>query len=592
MADPAEAAPGSVSKEKTERINDAELALKGINMLLNNGFKESDELFRKYRNHSPLMSFGASFVSFLNAMMTFEEEKMQMAFEDLKATERMCESENTGVIETIKNKIKRSMDSQRSGVAAVDRLQRQIIIADCQVYLAVLSFIKQELSAYIKGGWILRKAWKMYNKCYSDITHLQEGSSRKKESEHKMSPSLSSSSEPSVHRRSSSPGPSPSQRLDGITAEALDRLKGSVSFGYGLFHLCISMVPPHLLKIVNLLGFPGDRLQGLSALTYASESKDMKAPLATLALLWYHTVVQPFFALDGTDTQAGLTEAKSILQQREATYPNSSLFTFFKGRVQRLECQISSALTSFSNALDLASDQREIQHVCLYEIGWCSMIELNYRDAYKAFERLKTESRWSQCYYAYLTGVCQGATGDLEGAIKVFSDVQRLFKRKNNQIELFSMKRAEKLRCPCLSKELCILSVIEILYLWKALPNCSTAKLQTMSQVLQGIDEASCTGLKNLLLGAINKCLQNTKDAIQYFHLAVRDEVGRLTNSYVQPYSCYELGCVLLNSPESAGRGRMLMLQAKEDYAGYDFENRLHVRIHSALASMRTAAQP
>lgn len=30
----------------------------------------------------------------------------------------------------------------------------------------------------------------------------------------------------------------------------------------------------------------------------------------------------------------------------------------------------------------------------------------------------------------------------------------------------------------------------------------------------------------------------------------------------------------------------------QEDYAGYDFENRLHVRIHSALASMRAAAQP
>ncbi|XP_059200219.1 tetratricopeptide repeat protein 39C-like isoform X2 [Centropristis striata] len=283
-------------------------------------------------------------------------------------------------------------------------------------------------------------------------------------------------------------------------------------------------------------------------------------------------------------------EAKAILQQREAIYPNSSLFMFFKGRVQRLECQISSALTSFRDALDLASDQREIQHVCLYEIGWCSMIELNYREAYRAFERLKSESRWSQCYYAYLTGVCQGATGDLEGAVKVFKDVEKLFKRKNNQIELFSMKRAEKLRTPSLSKELCILSVIEILYLWKALPNCSTAKLQTMTQVLQGIDDASCAGLKNLLLGAISRCLNNTKDAIQFFHLASRDEVGRLSNSYVQPYSCYELGCVLLNTPESAGKGRMLMLQAKEDYAGYDFENRLHVRIHSALASMRAAA--
>uniref|UniRef100_A0A3Q3X1P4 Uncharacterized protein n=1 Tax=Mola mola TaxID=94237 RepID=A0A3Q3X1P4_MOLML len=557
MADPTEPTPAGAEDEKGERINDAELALKGINMLLNNGFKESAELFRTYRNYSPLMSFGASFVSFLNAMMTFEEEKMQLAFEDLKATEKLCESENAGVIETIKSKIKRS-------VTAVDRLQRQIIIADCQVYLAVLSFIKQELSSYIKGGWILRKAWKMYNKCYSDITHLQEGS-RRKGSER------------------------PSHRAEAISSEALDRLKGSVSFGYGLFHLCISMVPPHLLKIVNLLGFPGDRLQGLSALAYASESKDMKAPLATLALLWYHTVVQPFFALDTTDTQAGLLEAKSILQQRETTYPNSSLFMFFKGRVQRLECQISSALTSFRDALDLANDQREIQHVCLYEIGWCSMIELNYREAFRAFERLKTESRWSQCYYAYLTGVCQGATGDLQGAASVFKDVQKLFKRKNNQIELFSLKRAEKLRSASLSSELCILSVIEILYLWKALPNCSTGRLQTMMQVLQGVEDASCAGLKYLLLGAINKCLHNTKDAVQYFHLAAKDEVGHLSNSYVQPYSCYELGCVLLNS---AGKGRVLMLQAKENYAGYDFENRLHVRIHSALASMKAEAKP
>ncbi|MEJ1281614.1 calcium-binding tyrosine-(Y)-phosphorylation regulated (fibrousheathin 2) [Cricetulus griseus] len=165
------------------------------------------------------------------------------------------------------------------------------------------------------------------------------------------------------------------------------------------------MVPPNLLKIINLLGFPGDRLQGLSSLTYASESKDMKAPLATLALLWYHTVVRPFFALDGSDSKAGLDEAKEILLKKEAAYPNSSLFMFFKGRIQRLECQINSALTSFHTALELAIDQREIQHVCLYEIGWCSMIELNFKDAFDSFERLKNESRWSQCYYAYLTAV-------------------------------------------------------------------------------------------------------------------------------------------------------------------------------------------
>ncbi|XP_011358733.1 tetratricopeptide repeat protein 39C isoform X1 [Pteropus vampyrus] len=552
-------------------LQDAELALAGINMLLNNGFRESDQLFKQYRNHSPLMSFGASFVSFLNAMMTFEEEKMQLACDDLKTTEKLCESEEAGVIETIKNKIKKNVDVRKSTPSMVDRLQRQIIIADCQVYLAVLSFVKQELSAYIKGGWILRKAWKIYNKCYLDINALQELYQKKLTEE-----PLTSDAANDNHIVT-----------EGVSEESLNRLKGAVSFGYGLFHLCISMVPPNLLKIINLLGFPGDRLQGLSSLMYASESKDMKAPLATLALLWYHTVVRPFFALDGSDNKAGLDEAKEILLKKEAAYPNSSLFMFFKGRIQRLECQINSALTSFHTALELAVDQREIQHVCLYEIGWCSMIELNFKDAFDSFERLKNESRWSQCYYAYLTAVCQGATGDVDGAQVVFKEVQKLFKRKNNQIEQFSVKKAERFRKQTPTKVLCVLASIEVLYLWKALPNCSFPNLQRMSQACHGVDDSSVVGLKYLLLGAIHKCLGNSEDAVQFFQRAVKDELCRQNNLYVQPYACYELGCLLLDKPETVARGRTLLLQAKEDFSGYDFENRLHVRIHAALASLR-----
>lgn len=42
--------------------------------------------------------------------------------------------------------------------------------------------------------------------------------------------------------------------------------------------------------------------------------------------------------------------------------------------------------------------------------------------------------------FIYLT-VCQGASGDLNGGSRVFKDVQKLFKRKNNQIEQFAVKR-------------------------------------------------------------------------------------------------------------------------------------------------------
>ncbi len=111
----------------------------------------------------------------------------------------------------------------------------------------------------------------MYNKCYSDISQLQEACRRRRSSDQQGA----LASDQANHNASAESGGFR------VTEEVLDRLKGSVSFGYGLFHLCISMVPPHLLKIVNLLGFPGDRHQGLASLAYASESKDMKAPLAT-----------------------------------------------------------------------------------------------------------------------------------------------------------------------------------------------------------------------------------------------------------------------------------------------------------------------
>lgn len=48
-------------------------------------------------------------------MMTFEEEKMQLACDDLKTTEKLCESEEAGVIETIKNKIKKNVSSMSLG---------------------------------------------------------------------------------------------------------------------------------------------------------------------------------------------------------------------------------------------------------------------------------------------------------------------------------------------------------------------------------------------------------------------------------------------------------------------------------------------
>jgi hypothetical protein len=93
------------------------------------------------------------------------------------------------------------------------------------------------------------------------------------------------------------------------------------------------------------------------------------------------------------------------------------------------------------------------------------MTELNFKGAFVSFERLKNESRWSQCYYAYLTAVCQGVTGDVDGAQLICKEFQKLIKRKNNQIEQFSVKKAERVQKQTPTRALCVLPSIEVLYL-------------------------------------------------------------------------------------------------------------------------------
>ena len=45
-------------------------------------------------------------------------------------------------------------------------------------------------------------------------------------------------------------------------------------------NIIMSLIPPKLMKLANLFGFHGDRRVGLQALEFASDSQDMKAPLA------------------------------------------------------------------------------------------------------------------------------------------------------------------------------------------------------------------------------------------------------------------------------------------------------------------------
>lgn len=46
---------------------------------------------------------------------------------------------------------------------------------------------------------------------------------------------------------------------DELSLYTIKRLLGAVSFGYGLFQIALSFVPPKIMKLIKFLGFEGDR---------------------------------------------------------------------------------------------------------------------------------------------------------------------------------------------------------------------------------------------------------------------------------------------------------------------------------------------
>lgn len=152
-------------KSSNEQVPDWVLAKKGIRMLINNNAKDAQDLFSQFPDSLPMCA-GYSFATFMDALMTFEDDKLQLATCVLKEVERKCTAEN-GWFKSVKKAF-----GNNDNTTLAESLETQIILADSQVCLAILTFLQQDISGYFKGGWVLRKAWKVYQNTYSQILQL------------------------------------------------------------------------------------------------------------------------------------------------------------------------------------------------------------------------------------------------------------------------------------------------------------------------------------------------------------------------------------------------------------------------------------
>ena len=381
-------------------------------------------------------------------MLTFEDQLLDKAQKEIEATEKLCKMNNkssssgsgdkqnkSSSSSLFKKAFGISSSSSSNGIHASaaaasaattnqsDTLEHKFVkaiaLADCKLYLALLTFIRQDTSGYIGNGFLrIRRAWKMYAKLQRQLydiykrlepnaeqlygsetaqfVQLNFDSSSSTQSQSEADTQNSSNQEQAGdegggddadedddtdvvidNNNSTSNNNSNNKSSDGVelSLDVCKRLLGAVSFGYGLFQICFSFIPANVLRLVKLLGFEsGDRSVALRAINFTSQSGDMRAPFADMTLLWYATIATPLFGVTEPDILIKEEDTRAILDKAMAKYPRSSLFLFYKGKYERsVRRDTDAAMLCYSSASLYAKHIREIQFISIYEAGWLNI---------------------------------------------------------------------------------------------------------------------------------------------------------------------------------------------------------------------------
>lgn len=183
----------------------------------------------------------------------------------------------------------------------------------------------------------------------------------------------------------------------------------------------LSLLPTNVLKVIEVIGFSGDRLAGLAVLesvggwsvatsdfsfmpptVQLSSDTGLRRQFADMALLFYHTVLPSMAPCK----DASPAFASQILAHNLALYPRSPFFLYFSAHLQQTQRRIPQAIASYETAIGIQGDWKQLHHICYWEVGLCHMVMQDYTEALHAFEILSKESNWSKAVYTYHRAMC------------------------------------------------------------------------------------------------------------------------------------------------------------------------------------------
>ncbi|XP_063929008.1 tetratricopeptide repeat protein 39B-like isoform X2 [Zophobas morio] len=531
---------------------------RAINYFFNNQFLEAQNLMTPYANTSIYHSLGHSVFLFLEAILTFEHKSIINASTALKHAIRVCNKhrrKNT-IGESLGKMVKRNNFDQYSEEEA----HAELCHAECLLLKSMLTFMEDEtLSSFIKAGIKIRSCYNSYKDCQQILAKSQWGEN-----------------------------------------STIVHFESGVKMGIGTFNLMISMLPSRVIKLLEFIGFSGNKQLGLHDLIEGYKTDGLRQILCLMTLLGYNLIV--LYVLSHQEGDIQLSE--EILEKQLKKHPEGVWFLFFKGRLEFMKGNLDTSIEWYKKSWKSQSLWPQFHHVCFWELLWVHCLKTDWKEALVYCTHLLEGSKWSRTIYSYQKAALMCMMKDdltasevttIDSLMKNVPKFKQRIAGKSLPMEKFAVKKAERY---FEQGHHLVLPVVELMYIWnlfKTMKNFNVANTmyKLVEKALKELNSQTSSkyyadnkGLVLLLQGA---CLRQMKSPLQALNclenvIALQKDI--VEDHYLVPYAIVELAFIEWEKGNKE-KAVLALEDAKKNYSGYSLESRLHFRIHTALTEYK-----
>jgi tetratricopeptide (TPR) repeat protein len=403
-----------IDPENVDEVNIA--ANEGQSLFMTNNYHLAEEMFSREKDRIAIFALCYATVAWLRAMMTMSTEEVKTARSKLSLAELVAES---------------CIISCNSRAA---KLEAEIVLAELQLLQGVLSLLEESVVGLVNCALSVRSAFLKYARVNKEAFEGRIGV---------VSGSIVDDNDYTKELDEVSV-------LDISTAKLplpeLSHVLSGLQFGLGTFNLVSSVLPPFILRLLSIAGFPSNRQIGFSCLRACLKGGGVRFPLASMNLLGMRIIFPSFHS--GADIPSYAREGSRIVEGTLLRLHDSALFLWFKGRLERMQLMHSQSALSFEKCALETRDHGlpQLAQLADYEGVFLALFTGNFETMLKLSESLERDNSWSVTTYAFLQGVALLELGRAADARAMFSHLLRLsLKRLAGRIvaaEQWAVKRA------------------------------------------------------------------------------------------------------------------------------------------------------